>query len=332
VDWRHIIQIIGFSKTEEEVLYFETKNHEQNFKNISNVCLNEWYNEDEKKKDLLKKEYKNDIEHWEDNPDLMGDLTPLWEANEGRDNSFDNLKAIWENYELLYHCYNEEMSKNNPELSNWVRLYRTFNDSPRIGNISYTREMKGAWFSWANRNDNVYFEYLKNKEFLSLLLLEKDNLITDIKEKIRNKFPKEILLLNDDNFSSTNHLKAWMLIKVLYAKDKLLAFWDGRITSYGDGNGLASYDSCERNKLRKELPFSLGNSICGYAIKRKSGMEYAHDNNYWKNNYPIIAFDCSIGAILSVEEFNDRENRPISQEKIAEIDMEIQKLIAEFYQ
>lgn len=51
VDWRHIIQIIEFSETEEDVVHFETKNHEQNFKKIPNVNLNEWHNEDERKKE-----------------------------------------------------------------------------------------------------------------------------------------------------------------------------------------------------------------------------------------------------------------------------------------
>jgi hypothetical protein len=326
VDWRHIIQIIELSKKEADVLRFETKTRESEFKKISNVTLNEWYNDDEKKKDALKKDHKEDIEHWEDNIDLMGDLTPLWKANEGNENSFENMNHIWDIFELLYNCYDERKSKENPELSNWVRLYRVLIEKIRIGHISNTSGMKGAWFSWSDKNDKEYFTYLTNNDFLCLLKIEKDRLLNEIQNRVKDKISKSEIeeLKDDDNFSAEKHLKIWMLLKVLYAKDKLLAFLDG--------NGLASYDDCKKNKLDEKLPFSLGNSICGYPVKRYSSIKYATNDNYWKNKSDIIAFDCSIGEILSVDEFAKRKEKPIPEEKIKAIDKIIKELLDEFYQ
>jgi hypothetical protein len=325
VDWRYIIQIIKFSEKEKDVLCFETKNSEHKFNKIPKVDLNEWYNDDEKKKDILKKDYKEDIELWEENPDLMGDLTPLWKANEDNENSFENMNRIWKNFELFYNCYNEEKSKANPELSNWVRLYRVLIEEKRIGHIDYTSGMKGAWFSWSNKNNNGYFHYLTKSGFLPLLKIEKDKLLHEIQNRVRNIIPKsKIEELNDGNFSAEEHLKIWLLLKVLNAKDKLLAFWEG--------NGLASYDDCKKNKLNEDLPFSLGNSICGYAVKSPSNqIRYATSESWWLNQEDVIAFDVSIGEILSLGEFSEREQTAIPKEKIEAIDKKIQKLLDEFY-
>jgi hypothetical protein len=326
VDWRHIIQIIKLSEKEEDVLHFETKQHEQDFKKIQNVVLNEWYNEDEQRKDVLKKEHKADVELWEDNLDLMGDLTPLWKANEGRENTFENMRGIWENFELLYNCYDEEKSKSNPELSNWVRLYRVLiEENVRIGHINYTSGMEGVWFSWADIADNRYFNYLKLETIISLC--STNNILEEIKNRIIQKLPKADLELSKENFSARKHLKAWLLIKTLYAEKikGLLSFYKKDV--------LASYADCNRNRIIQESDFSLANSICGYAVKRGgSGGNYIRyaPIEHWENQNPIV-FDTIIGNTINYGEFTNRENVPILQEKIAEIDKTIQELLDEFY-
>jgi hypothetical protein len=273
------------------------------------------------KKDVLKKDHKEDIELWEDNPDLMGDLTSLWKANEGNENSFENMNHIWKNFELFYNCYDKEKSKKNPELSNWVRLYRVLIEDGRLGGIYYCKGMKGAWFSRRSTN------YLNNNDFMSLCQLKSDNLINELKYKVKKRIPKTDTKINDNNFSTESHLKLWLLIKVLNAQNKLLSFYDGRSTENGEGNGLASYDEYSKNKLNSNLPFTLGNSICGYAVKRFSYIEYT-DNSWWGDP---IAFDTVIGDTISFDAFNDRNKVPISPEKVAEMDAIIQKLLDEFY-
>jgi uncharacterized protein with ParB-like and HNH nuclease domain len=324
VDWRHIIQIIELSSTEDGVLCFETKKHEQDFKNIPNVDLKEWYNENEQKKDVLKKEHKADVELWEDNLDLMGDLTPLWKANESREDTFENMKSIWENFELLYNCYCEGKSKCNSVLSNWVRLYRVLIEDVRIGHINRTSGMDGAWFSRPGITDNTYLNYLKNNKFI--MLLNRRDIIGEIKNEIRRILLKEDLIVSKENFSARKHLKTWLLLKTLYAEQNaiLLSFWDGY--------GLASYADCEKNKINPELEFSLGNSICGYAVKYGFGrgnlISYANQK-WWGNP---IAFDTIINNSISYDEFANRNDQSISHEKIAETDKKIQELIDKFYQ
>ena len=328
VDWRHIIQIIEFSDIEEDVFLFKTKSNETiQFKNISNVELKEWYTKDEQSKNVLKQQYKLEIEHWEDHIDLMGDLTPLWEANESREYTYNNLKEVYDNFELLYNCYDEGKSEENPILSNYVRLYRALSEKERLTKPYNTSGMKGAWFSWIDSNDNGYFSYLKDEYFLSLFRTEKGLILSSVKSKIKGILPQEVTFLNDENFNAINHLKIWLLIKVLKAEkdQKLLAFYDGR-GGITNGNGFASYDDSSKNKLNKELPFSIGNSICGYAVKKLSYLEYA--TNSWGDQ---SCFDTIIGNSITKDEFEKRETNPISEEKIAEIDEEIQSLLEGFY-
>jgi hypothetical protein len=329
VDWRHIVQIIEFSEKEDGVLKYQTLKNKDKFKNIPNVNLNEWYDTEEQNKDILRKDHKPEVEKWEDHIDLMGDLTPFWKANEGRENTFENISAIYNTFELLYNCYDENEAKANSVLSNYFRLYRVLIESPRLGSPSYTRGLHGAWFSRRNQKDNSYFSYLNNPDVLSLLKLEKTEITDSIKKIIKQKLSREEVIFGDTQFSAEKHLKAWLLIKVLYAEKTktLLAFWDGRGTENGEGNGLASYKDCVSNKINLNLSFSLGNSICGYAVKRFSYIEY-NDGNLWENE---SIFDKPITGIITYSEFDKRKSIPILQDKIEKIDKKIQELLDDFY-
>ena len=329
VDWRHIVQIIELSEKEEDVLKYGTIDRKDKFKNIPNVTLNEWYNTDEIKKAVLKKDHKAEVEEWEDHIDLMGDLTPLWKANEGRENTFENIHAIYNTFELLYNCYDETEAKKHPVLSNYVRLYRVLVENSRLTKTPYTRGIQGAWFSWKNQEDNSYFNYLRNDNYIFLLQYSEDEILVKLKEKIKEKIKKEDLSLNDSTFDPKQHLKLWLLVKVLNveADKKLLAFYDGRGTKNGEGNGLASHEECDDNKLNKNLPFSLGNSICGYAVKKFSYLKY-NNGNLWKEER---IFDKPIGETISFDEFQNREQTPIAENKIKELDERIKKLLDEFY-
>jgi hypothetical protein len=327
VDWRHIVQIIDFSKTENEVLTFETKGKNIAFKPISNVNLNEWYNEDEKNKDILKVKQKIIVEEWENHPDLMGDLSPLWNANSGRENNYENLLQIWEMFSNLYNCYDENWSKNDAILSNYVRLFRVLIEQEyRIGHINRTSGMVGAWFSKKNPNkkENDYFKYLENNYFLSLL--KATDIISELKANVKTLLPKKDILLSDETFTAEKHLKAWFLIKTLNAArhNNLLSFYEE--------NGEASYENCDDNKLNANLIFSLGNSICGYAVKSGFGsgnyIRYTGSEN-WDNE---CILDKIIGITISFDEFKNRQETPIPLAKIVKINEEIEILINEFYQ
>lgn len=330
VDWRHIIQLIDFSKNEEDVLIFKTKSNETiQFKNISNVELKEWFTQDEQFKNELKLRYKSEIEYWEDHIDLMGNLAPLWKANQERENTYENIKCIYDNFELLNNCYDENKSKDNPILSNYIRLYRVLTEPERLTKPYNTSGMQGAWFSRKNIEDNSYFGYLKDEYYLSLFKInEKVQLLENLKLKIKELFPKNQTEITDENFNAIKHLKIWLLFKVLKVEESetLLFFWDGKGTERNDGNGLASYDERDKNKLIKNLPFSMGNSICGFAVKRLSYLTYATD--LWEEQRCL---DNPLGDSITREEFENRENTPIISEKIEKIDNELQKMLNNFY-
>ena len=86
IDWRYLVQIIN-QTTDDNLLTVDTNT--LNISKIPNVNLPEWYNDDEQKKDLLKKMPDSQvpsIDEMEDNEFLMGDLTPLWQTEmEGKE-------------------------------------------------------------------------------------------------------------------------------------------------------------------------------------------------------------------------------------------------------
>lgn len=324
IDWRHLIQIIEFSETEKDVLMFNTKENENKFKNISNKSLHEWYNEDEKNKNVLKENYKTEIENWENHIDLMGDLSPLWKANEDSDKNYENIKRIYYNFDLLYNCYFESECKNNPILSNYFRLYQVFLENFRIGHIERTSGMLGSEFSRKSLKDNKYLEYLNSPAFISLLSFEQNDMLNEIKARLKGLFPKDNFTLTDDNFKAKRHLKCWLFIKTLQAEKMNI------LLSFVDHYGITTYFDSASNKLNKALPFSLANSICGYGKKSGGGygnvIDYATD--WWGNQG---CFDTTIGNFINLQEFQKREKSPISPETIKNIEVEIENLLEDFY-
>lgn len=323
IDWRHLIQIIEFSETEKDVLIFNTKENENKFKNISNLSLHEWYNEDERLKNILKENHKIEVEKWEDHSDLMGDLTPLWNASNYRDQSYDSLKLIYDNFELLYNCYIENKSRENPILSNYFRMYRVLLESSRIGHIERTTGMLGSWFS-RKKTDTDYLKYLNNSAFTSLLITKREDLIDEIKKRIKEYFPKHNFILTDHNFNAKQHLKCWLLIKTIQAEKMHLHL------SFQDNYGITTYLNSSDNKLNKELPFSLANSICGYGSK--SGGGYGNVINYavdcWGDQ---DCFDTTFDDIITLHEFQQREINPIDPKSIEKIEQKIENLLEDFY-
>lgn len=322
LDWRYIIQIINSSATEEAILKFETKN-ESNLKLIPNVLLNEWYNYDEKQKTVLKKDYKIEIEQWEDHDELNGDLTILWQVNGENVLNYDNISQYYQTFSILSSCLVEEHSKANPILSNYFRLYKLLLGYPAIGHIDYCSwDMEGVWFSRRNIKSNDFLKYLTDENIISLIKIAPSMLEAELANRIRSNV-KEISLteINDDNFNVAKHLKAWLFVKVLHAnsKNQLLPFYDG--------SGIASYINCNKNKLNGAMEFSIGNSICGYVIKNPANrIDYATQEN-WGND---IALDTIIGDSVSFTDFKNRKSTLISEEQVLKNSNKINDLVCAF--
>ena len=313
VDWRYILQIIGNSTEEDEVLNYDTVLNSSLIRLITNVRLNQWNNEDEVIKKKLcggDAEKEKTLWKWEDNKDMMGDLSILWKALDGSLNWNDAQKA-YNTFNLLLKCFCNEnyvRETNNPlefNIANYYRLFRVLRGYYAPGHIDYTKNMNGAWFSW-REEDPVYFHYLLDPALARVLRTDsKEDLLSLLKEEVRKLVLKSGIVNNnlpnidDDNFNSIPYLKLWLTAKTLWAEKY------GLLLSYWDGAGIAAWDDCQKNKIAPELPFTLANSHCGYAICRPANrIAYVSKENIDKEEY----FDTQISIKKPIQEVDEEIN------------------------
>lgn len=309
VDWRHIVQIIGFSEHEPDVFIFDTGERKDDFKKISNVELPIWYNDDEKWKDELKNEHKRNVEDWEDSEELMGDLTLIRNVNGAAPMDFDRINDTFNSFETLCNCMDSVKSKDDLLLSNYVRLYRVLLGYPNTGHIDYCAwNIEGAWFSWRNLNSNAYFKPLSDADYLSLFSIRAEGLLKEIKTRVKGIVEKtDLFNLTASNFTASKHLKLWLLLKVLHAEK------NNFLLNFYDGNGIATYTIAADNCLNEKLPFSIENSICGYAIKSPTNkVSYADGGNWKSENFDVLL----LPDVITHEMFKNREKEPICEENI----------------
>lgn len=286
IDWRHIIQIIEFSLTEDQVLMFETKSIENKFKKISNVDLNEWYNEEEKIKTDLKK-HTNEIENWEDHKDFMGDLTFLFSINNNPvvSNSIETLQKIQKYYmnyiRIIDLIRNQNMEIETAKLSNLSRLFMLFIGCDKVEHKSkMAGNIEGVIFSTIGRN------HLTNAKFKELCAYDKDKLVSYCSNYIVAKIKElDLFDLNETNFNPERMIKCWLTLKTFKAinENVCLSYYDGR----NSDEGVSAYIDIERNKLLKQEPFSVENMICGFGVKSGGGgsyIRYNEDDRWLKPN------------------------------------------------
>ena len=165
--------------------------------------------------------------------------------------------------------------------------------------------MNGAWFSW-REEDPVYFYYLLDPALVRVLRADsKEELLSLLKEEVRKSVLKSGIVNNnlpnidDENFRSIPYLKLWLTAKVLWAEKY------GLLLSYWDGAGIAAWDDCQKNKIDTELPFTLANSHCGYAICRPANrIAYVSKENIDKEEY----FDTQISIKKPIQEVDEEIN------------------------
>lgn len=270
--WRYILRIIEKSESLNEILEFDSNSLDE----IKNINIGIWYNDEEKIKTKLKKEHQEAIELWEDHEDFKGDLSALFKAllvSEQDDSitsfnsasihlsDFDELKRIYTNISKLSSVLKAaNMQVVNHTLSNWYRLFLLYSDCNKIGHIpNASWDFQGVLFS--NNND----ERLKKVEFYKLCKQSSELFIDYIEDYIKSKSSKEQVLNCETSFEVNQFIKIWLLLKVLNAnKHKALI-------SFHNGSGIAAYNDCHCNRININLPFSLGNAICGYGEKSGGG-------------------------------------------------------------
>ena len=314
VDWRYILQIISNSTSEDEVLNYDTEKNIGSIRLIPNVRLNQWNNEDEIfKKNLISKdaEKENEVLKWEDNIDMMGDLSIISKALDVSI-QWDAAQKVYNNFNLLLKCFcNEEYVRNSGDpltfnIANYYRLFRVLRGYLAPGHIDYTKNMNGAWFSW-RAEYLLYFYYLLDPALVRVLRSESnEDLLACLKKEVRKSILKSGIVSNnlpnihDGNFSSIVYLKLWLIAKVLWAEKY------GLLLSYWDGAGIAAWNDCQKNKIDIELPFTLANSHCGYAICRPANrIAYVAKENVDKEEY----FDTQISIKKSIQEVDEEVNK-----------------------
>ncbi len=270
IDWRYIIQIINFSINEEAVLKFETKN-KVDFKLIPNVLLNEWYNDDEKQKDELKKDHSGEMEQWEDHQDFTGDLSFIFDCNKTKESTFEDLQRSYTNYTNVIDSIREE--KDSP-ITNTFRLFLLYIGCEKVEHkprVSW--EIEGVLFSTIGRN------HLFNDEFKKLCHQNTNDLENYCLNFILNKINEwKLFDLNESNFTTERALKCWLTLKVFNAnkENTCLSFYDGKNSE----EGVSVYISANKNKLIDSEPFSINNMICGFGVKAGGGGSYiSYTNN-----------------------------------------------------
>ncbi len=307
LDWRYLVTLIEKSDTEGAVFTFDTDNLQE----IQNVSRPKWYDENEKFIEHIAKVcdagYLLQMELHEGFKDLMGDFSVIRKAV-GSDASGENIQIIFERFYQLFDCMRDsEFSRKNPELSNFYRLFKVYIGCPGISKIYDTSGLTGAWFSWINRNDNSYFLYLEYSAFAELL--RSNDMLAHIKAVIRKQVSREEIFFTETNYTPTIHLKSWLLLKVLCAKDALISFGDGRHSGLDStGNGIAVYDDHKKNMIDSNRSVSIANSIVGFAVKKRSYLTYA-ENKDWNNRKCFdTLFDLPNVKVVSRTEFDDIRN------------------------
>lgn len=339
VDWRHILQILEYcSQHDTPVLKF---NHsDDNFKKIPNVdCkVDRWYNAEEQVKDVFtcNLEFKQRIECWEDHADFMGDISTILKIHLMDDfstvipvidesavsafstNHFELLDTYYNNYQKLEGLLDAKSGEEYPNLANYYRLFKILTNCNKIGGIYRTSGMHGVGFSLKNRNQLGKIECLK--------LYKLENHLEKIKDLTRILFSDEIL--NISTLSSPEQIiKGWLFLKVINAEKhkSLLSYYDGNET------GIAAYTDNAKNCIFENLPFSLENCICGFAVKSGGGggnyINYTESNNWLTPNCLNTPF---AGIFYNIYEKKNEIEHTITQKVVEENKTYILNLLKDY--
>lgn len=321
LDWRYILQIIEKSDSLEQIL-----NYESEFKEIQNVPVHIWFNQEEKIKVRLKEQHLVSIEKWEDHKYFMGDLSFLFKASLLNDNEivkpellefstidFALVSTIFKNYQnTIGLIKDEQTANNNKKLANLFRLFRVFIGCNKVGHIyKASWDFEGVLFSTLNRN------HLKKLDFMKLLL--SDDMESYCSDYIISNINKDQIFEFED-FNVDKFIKSWLVLKVFNAnkKEALLSFHEGKET------GIAAYRNKDDNRLSPELDFSIENSICGYGVRSGFGsgnrVKYAENKIDWLKSevidspFAVIDFESFYKKTVTVEEIEGNK-RMISEIK-----------------
>ena len=264
VDWRYIIQIIDFSKTEDDVLEYSTKENKGEFKLISNVDINEWYNDEEKWKDTLKVQHCEQIKKWEDYDDFMGSLEPLFLISDKSEEivTLKNFMCVYQKANPKDFTYSEDKKiKNLYRLS--LLLDNGSYDLRTVDKMDYRMLVESGAKTFLL---NSFIELWK-------FLATKPN-PEDLKKKLKDNVRKHYRFIkNFDNYMISENtepeeiVNLWALLEFLYSEEDEINY----------GKSIACFYDKNRVLIQKDIEnkFQIGNFCLGVSKPyNKNGFDY----------------------------------------------------------
>lgn len=262
IDWKYILQIIEKSNSLQDVLMFEVKEANK-MKNGFQNLQNQWYNSEEKHKDYLKIKHRITIEEWEDNPDFMGDLSPLFKVSQDS-TDIAVLNSYYETYlRIKIDGFN---FSNERELKNRYLL----NDLLLRGQWNGGR-VDGWWYCMLCQNDDYLFNSesffpiwtLFNSEGSAKVLCDflKDRLREFFNEKIFNIEEYQEQIKETKDIHRYKLVQIWAIIEFLNSKEAVLDF-SNSIACFWEFPNLVKIEKNRETQLEKNN-YEFGNLLLG---------------------------------------------------------------------
>lgn len=281
IDWRYILQIIEKSNTLEQVLMFES--NENTLHKIHNVDLNNWYNDEEKLKVKLKETHKEKIEEWEDHPDFMGDLSPLFKVVEDNED-FIELNDFYTVYQKINP--NDFSFSSNIQFGNLYRLLDYLRNGSfehrNVAGYGYCMLVKSTLKPFLLDNFNTLWKNFKTLKEEEILIDLKSKLHSFFKEQVLRNHSENILyedLINDiRKIGHYERVYLWAILEYLYANDIL--YFNNNICQFWEYPNLINFK--EKNNQSEINNYSIGNLILGTS--------YYNNKSGWIafNQYPLM--------------------------------------------
>jgi hypothetical protein len=283
VDWRHIIQIIELAEKPQDILKYELLRNREKFKKIAGVDLNEWYNQEEQLKEVLKIENRSLIEGWEDHPHFYGDLSFFLNFAPKEQINMSSLIIRFANYSAIIDTIRNQIPTKD---SNIYRLLLVLTDTHKI-----ERKYRMKWGIDSVLYSTLGRSHLSDEAFINICRTESKDITTQCISFIKDVINRQQLFnLTEQNFTTQKGLKCWLTLKTFEAfrNNVCLAYFDANNT------GVSIHNSADDNKILKNEPFSLANFICGFGVKSGGGGSYVsyNTNHLWlQNNIIDSPFD-----------------------------------------
>ena len=275
VDWRYIIQIVEMSKSEKEVLTFDTKAPENAFIIREDESkLNIWYGQSEKDLEILSQPNTGiDVIEWGEHRTLMGDLTPLIVRKANDDIDIDATKKRWDNLIKLSNSI-EKQPDSLSDVTNWYRLYRVLTGIVPIKYHTGRQRLnqEGCLYSKCfDCKDDSDFAYLLDQNFSKLL--DSNDLLLDLKRECLVQLENSKILSGSmESMDAQKLIKAFLFAKTLVNEGRTINdSCDNWPINPAHDNYPISANAWEpnMNRISCEFPIEWGNLQCLYGYKSK---------------------------------------------------------------